>query len=41
MGLVYLPMHLVDSYGKLVGKYTRPMDLMGSGTNHQMLQNDF
>ena len=29
MGLVYLPTGMVDFYGKLVGKYTSPMDSMG------------
>ena len=29
MGLVYLPTWWVDFYGKLVGKYTSPMDPMG------------
>ena len=29
MGLVYLPTWIVDFYGKLVGKYTSPMDGMG------------
>ena len=28
-GEVYLPVHLVELYGKLVGKYTSPMDVMG------------
>ena len=29
MGLVYLATLMVDVYGKLVGKYTSPMDPMG------------
>ena len=29
MGLVYLPTWMVDFYGKLVSKYTNPMDGMG------------
>ncbi len=32
MGLVYVPTWMVDFYGKLVGKYTSPMDPMGYGT---------
>ena len=31
MGLVYLPIFVVDFDGKLVGKYTSPMDPMGVG----------
>ena len=29
MGLIYIYPYLVDFYGKLVGKYTSPMDPMG------------
>ena len=29
MGLIYIYLYLVDFYGKLVGKYTSPMDPMG------------
>ena len=29
--MVYLPTWMVDFYGKLVGKYTTPMDPMGLG----------
>ena len=31
MGQVYMPTWMVDFYGKLVGKYTSPMDPMGDG----------
>ncbi len=33
MGLVYLPIHFLDFYRKLVAKYTNPMDPIGPGTN--------
>ena len=28
---MYIHLHLVDFYGKLVGRYTSPMDPMGIG----------
>ena len=37
----YIYLHLVDFYGKYIGKYTSPMDPMGSGgamiSSHSLL----
>ena len=39
--MVYVPTWIVDFYGKLVGKYTSPMDPMGIPKFPQLKKNEF